>query len=80
MADRDVLALASAEGRIVVTRNSKDFAPLAREWASLGREHAGIILIWSLDHDEFSAIVDGIEQQLAGYPAQEAWRNLVVAF
>ncbi|MGH3105494.1 MAG: DUF5615 family PIN-like protein [Gaiellaceae bacterium] len=80
MADRDVLALASADGRIVVTRNAKHFAPLAREWASLSREHAGIILIWSLDHGEFAAIVSGVERQLATYPTQEAWRDLVVAF
>ena len=78
MADRDILALAAAEGRIMVTRNSKHFAPLAREWASLGREHAGIILIWSFDHSEFSSIVDGVERQLAACPTQDEWHDLVV--
>lgn len=63
-----------------MTRNGKHFAPLAREWASLAREHAGIILIWSLDHDEFSASVDGIERRLALYPTQDEWRDLVIAF
>jgi hypothetical protein len=28
-----VLGLAAAEGRIVITRNSRDFAPLLRDWA-----------------------------------------------
>jgi predicted nuclease of predicted toxin-antitoxin system len=78
MDDPDVLALATAETRIVVTRNSRDFAPLAREWAELGRPHAGIILIWSFDHSEFSSIVSGVERYLSAYPGQERWRNLVV--
>ncbi len=44
-----VLELAAAEGRVLVTRNSRDFAPLAREWAEAQRTHAGMILIWTLD-------------------------------
>ncbi|HEX6700709.1 MAG TPA: DUF5615 family PIN-like protein [Gaiellaceae bacterium] len=77
--DPDVLALAAAEQRIVVTRNSRDFAPLAREWAELGRGHAGIVLVWSYDHSAFAEIVAGVERHLVAYPRQEQWRNLVVA-
>jgi len=77
--DQDVLALATAEERVLVTRNSRDFAPIAREWAELGRPHAGIILIWSFDHSEFASIVSGVEQYLAAYPRHEQWRDLVVA-
>jgi hypothetical protein len=79
IADRDVLALAATEGRIVVTRNSRDFVPLAREWAELGRGHAGIILVWSFDHNAFSAIVEGVERRLAAYPTQDEWYDLVVS-
>jgi predicted nuclease of predicted toxin-antitoxin system len=78
--DPDVLALAASEKRIVVTRNSRDFAPLAREWTELGRPHSGIILIWSCDHSEFAAIVSGVERYLAAYPVQDEWTGLVVAF
>lgn len=78
MDDPDVLELATAETRIVVTRNSRDFGPLAREWAELGRPHAGIILVWSFDHSEFSSIVAGVERYLTVYPTQEQWRDLVV--
>ena len=77
--DPDVLALATFEKRIVVTRNSRHFGPLAREWADERRTHAGIILIWSFDHSQFSAIVAGVERYLAAYPEQEQWRDLVVA-
>ena len=36
-----VLELAAAERRVLITRNSRDFAPLAREWAEASRHHAG---------------------------------------
>jgi hypothetical protein len=77
--DPDVLALAASEERIVVTRNSRDFAPLAREWAELGRAHAGLILVWSFDHGAFHEIVGGVERCLVVYPRQDQWRDLVVA-
>jgi len=76
--DPDVLALATSQERIVVTRNSRHFGPLGREWAELGRQHAGIILIWSFDHSQFASIVAGVERYLAAYPQQEQWRDLVV--
>jgi predicted nuclease of predicted toxin-antitoxin system len=75
-----VLELAAAQGRVLVTRNSRDFAPLAREWAEAGRHHHGLILIWTLDHSQFAAIVEGVERHLERWPEQEQWRDLVVAF
>jgi hypothetical protein len=39
--DPQVLELAAQEDRILVTRNSRDFAPLLREWAEADRHHAG---------------------------------------
>lgn len=78
--DPGVLELAAAEGRVLITRNSRDFAPLAREWAEAQRARAGLILIWTLDHSQFAAIVAGIEHQLDRWPSQEQWRDLTVAF
>lgn len=77
--DPDVLRLAAEDGRILVTRNSRDFAPLVREWAEAGRSHSGVILIWTLAHDRFADIVAGIERHLARYPRHEDWVDLVVA-
>jgi len=77
--DEDVLALATGERRIVVTRNSRHFGPLTRSWAEAGRDHAGCILIWSYRHDDYANIIRGIEQLLAGTPRQKDWRNLVLA-
>jgi predicted nuclease of predicted toxin-antitoxin system len=78
--DPQVLELAASEQRILVTRNSRDFAPLARQWAEAERSHAGIVLIWTLDHSQFAQIVAGIESQLRRQPSQELWRDLTVAF
>lgn len=77
--DPDVLLLAAQEGRILVTRNSRDFAPILREWAEGGRSHAGCILIWTLDHSRFAEIVAGVESLLAERPRQEDWREIVLA-
>ena len=76
--DADVLALAASEGRIVVTRNSRHFAPIAREWAEEGRPHSGLILIWTLDHSRFVEIAAGIERYLELYAREGDWRDLVV--
>jgi hypothetical protein len=73
------MSLAASEERILVTRNSRDFAPILREWAEAGRAHAGCILIWSLDHSRFTEIVAGVERLLADRPSPEDWRDIAMA-
>lgn len=77
--DPQVLELAAEQARILVTRNSRDFAPLLREWAEANRHHAGCILLWTLAHNEFGAIVRSITQLLEDRPETEEWRDLSVA-
>jgi hypothetical protein len=79
LADPEVLALAAGEDRILVTRNSRDFAPLLREWAEAGRSHAGCVLIWTLRHDDFGPILEGIRRLLAERPEQSRWTDVAVA-
>ena len=76
--DDDVLALAAAEERIVVTHNVRDFPPILREWSAAGREHCGVILVYGIDHREFDVIVGGIERCLELYPEPATWRDLAV--
>jgi predicted nuclease of predicted toxin-antitoxin system len=80
LSDPQVLELAAAEGRVLITRNSRDFAPIAREWAEAQRSHAGLILIWTLDHSQFAQIIAGIEHQLDLWRCHKQWRDLTVAF
>lgn len=77
--DPQVLELAAQQDRVLVTRNSRDFAPLLREWGQDGRHHAGCILIWTLAHNEFGAIISGITRLLGEHPDPEQWRDFTVA-
>ena len=77
--DPQVLQMAADEDRILVTRNSRDFAPLLRQWSEEGRHHSSCILIWTLGHHEFGAILKGITKLLKEHPEQDHWRDLAVA-
>ena len=79
LADPEVLSLAAEQRRILVTRNSRDFVPLLREWAEGDRHHHGCILIWTLSHSEFGKIVSGVARLLEERPAAGVWRDLCVA-
>lgn len=77
--DPGVLKLAAEQERILIARNSRDFAPLLREWAEAGRHHSGCILVWTLGHHEFGKIVNRVERLLAARPEAREWVDLVVA-
>jgi predicted nuclease of predicted toxin-antitoxin system len=79
LTDAQVFLLAAEDSRILVTRNGRDFEPLAREWGESGRQHAGLILIWTLRSNQFGAIASAIGEVLERYPRQRQWRDLVVA-
>jgi hypothetical protein len=53
--------------------------PNARPVAEASRSHAGLIVIWTLDHSRFAAIVNGIERHLDRRPEQGQWGDFVVA-
>jgi hypothetical protein len=76
--DERVLELATEDGRVLVTRNSRHFVALTRTWAEAGREHAGVILIWSFSHRQFAEISQGIDDLCKRRPEQAAWRDLVL--
>jgi predicted nuclease of predicted toxin-antitoxin system len=77
--DESVLELAAEEDRILVTRNSRDFAPICRSWAEAGRDHAGVVLVWTLSHRQYGEIISGIEHWIEQMPDASSWRGIVVA-
>ncbi len=77
--DQLVLEWAATEGRILVTRNARHFEPLARAWAEEQREHAGLILIWTLQSNAFRDIGTQVDRLLAGRPDSDHWRSLVLS-
>jgi predicted nuclease of predicted toxin-antitoxin system len=71
--DDEVLALAAAEERILVTHNIAHFPAILREWAEGSRSHAGVILVYGIDHNEFRLVERGVRRLLELRPSQEAW-------
>lgn len=71
--DEDVLALATEDRRILVTHNVADFPEILREWAGAGRSHAGVILVYAIEHSEFGLVMHGIERWLELRARQEDW-------
>lgn len=77
LSDPEVLELAAAEGRVLVTANIRDFEPLLREWAGESRSHAGVILVpSSVRNEAFGVLISGVEKTLAT-TVQEEWVNRV---
>jgi hypothetical protein len=76
--DEEVLATAAAEQRILVTHNVRDFPVTLREWAAAQRSHAGVILVYGIDHREFAVVVRGIERCLELYPDTAGWQDLAL--
>lgn len=62
--DELLLELATAEARIMVTLNVKDFARLVSEWAAAGTRHAGCLMIVGIDHAEFGLTLRVIQTAL----------------
>jgi hypothetical protein len=61
-ADEELLALAAAEQRVMVTFDVKDFPEIARRWAEAGRSHSGLAIVVGIDHGEFGTV----QRALAG--------------
>src|SRR5215210_8609101 len=77
LSDPEVLELAAAEGRVLVSANIRDFEPLLREWAGEGRSHAGVILVpASVRNEAFGILISGLKTTLADI-TQEAWLDRV---
>ncbi len=77
--DEQVLELAAAESRVLITRNAKDFDHITRRWASREQRHAGVLLIWTRETDEFGSLVAEILATLETVGAQDTWVDLVLA-
>lgn len=78
LSDDEVLRLAAADGRVVVTHDVNTFPPLLRDFAERGELHAGAIVLVAIRSRDFDLIARAVEAQLARYPRQEQWPNLAV--
>lgn len=68
--DLEQLRHASAEGRVLVTRNVDDFVRIMRDAINRQESHAGMILVpASFRGDEFLALAEAIAACVAAHPA-----------
>ena len=74
--DEQLLELAAADGRLMITFDVKDFTVIARRWAEAGRAHAGLGIVVGIDHSEFGAILDALSRELDARPAESDWSDL----
>jgi len=73
-----LLELAAADGRLMITFDVKDFTVIARRWAEAGRAHAGLGIVVGIDHGEFGAILDALSRELDARPAESDWSDLTL--
>lgn len=76
LADEEVLTLAAEQERIVITHNVRHFVPIARSWMEARRSHPGLILV-TLPHTDYGAILRRLEQAFAARPDQDEWIDRV---
>ncbi|MGH7903244.1 MAG: DUF5615 family PIN-like protein [Candidatus Dormibacteraceae bacterium] len=73
--DEEVLALATREGRVLVTHNVHDFPEILRQWAEEGRDHAGCVVLVGIGLHRFGPLIRTLEATLQRLPGQQDWVN-----
>ena len=76
LADEEVLALAVEQERLVITHNVRHFVPIVRSRVEARRSHSGLILV-TLPHTDYGAILRRLEQAFAARPDQVEWVDRV---
>lgn len=80
--DWQVIDIATAEQRAVVTNDIKDFRPIAAERLADGHGHAGVILLpanRSRRRDAIGALADTIEAVMRAHPGGIAGSEHLIA-
>jgi predicted nuclease of predicted toxin-antitoxin system len=75
--DGDLFAIASAERRVLITNDAKDFAPMIRELADRGQDHSGVIFIpHNIRSRDFGSVISQLRRLLIGSTPDD-WLNRV---
>jgi hypothetical protein len=76
--DEQLLELAAAEGRVMITFDVKDFTVIARRWAEAGRPHAGLGIVVGVDHGAFGTILEMLSRELTARSRPSDWESLTL--
>jgi predicted nuclease of predicted toxin-antitoxin system len=72
LSDEEQLERATAENRVLLTNNYRDFLGLFARWLEVGRPHAGIIVSYrQYTRDELRLLADAIEALLDSLDAED---------
>jgi len=73
-----LLALATSESRLLITHNVADFPDMAQRWAGEARAHAGLIVLFRIDHREFGVIARTVDRELARRSSPADWVDVTI--
>lgn len=73
--DEELMELASAERRVLVTFDAADFPRICREWLEAGRSHHGCAVVVGIRAGEFGAAVRALESAFEQRPNPRDWRD-----
>jgi hypothetical protein len=73
--DEELMELASAQRRILVTFDVADFPRICREWLETGRAHHGCAVVVGIRHGEFAATMRALESAFEQRPNPREWRD-----
>ena len=80
--DAEILEIASAESRTVVTENARDFAVLHRQWMDTGRSHYGIVLTsrrrFPRRKGAVRPLIAALRALLRAHPSDDALREQLI--
>jgi predicted nuclease of predicted toxin-antitoxin system len=74
--DQAQLEYATGQGRVLVTCNAQDFAPLYLEWWNAGRHHSGIITSEQLEFGEMMRRLLRFLETVTAMEMRDMIRNL----
>ena len=75
--DEEQLAFATAENRVILTFNIRDFAPLHEAWQAAGRSHAGIVVSRQLGSRQYGLLLARMLRLLNQLTAEDMVGNFV---
>lgn len=75
--DEDQLQFTSANDRVLLTFNIRDFAALHQQWTASGRKHAGIIVSRQLGSRQYGVLLRRMARLLNHFSADQMRSNLV---
>jgi uncharacterized protein with PIN domain len=74
--DEEQLLFAACRGWTILTYNRRDFSVLARQWLTLGRDHAGIVLSRQYNKHQIGELFGQVCTLMDNVSVEEMWNTV----